>query len=151
MQLGNRQTDLDTGTGTSRSPEPAWASWLQSWKIWSYGLQEPCRSLGFLKRDSSTSLQEFGRIRQVKSYIDNTASFSQGDLAWLSWTCLDFSWWGWGGSGEGWEGTSFPHSVAHCWRNPFHSCSTQGLRWTSMTQGWGVGERGRCKNIWEHY
>ena len=66
-----------TGTGTMNLLEPLLAVVWQDLELWT--TREPCRSLGFLKRDSSTSLlqkkkKEFGLIRQVKSYIDNTAS-----------------------------------------------------------------------------
>jgi len=43
---------------------------------------------------------------------------------------------------------SFPHYVAHCWRNPFHSCSTQVLRWDFHDSG-RVSWRKRQVKIYE--
>ena len=83
-ESGNRQTDLDRGCGTSRSLvnplQPLLAvvpEYLEGTDLWT--TREPRRSPGFLKRDSSTSLQqkkksnEFGRIRQGKWNFDSTA------------------------------------------------------------------------------
>ena len=70
--------------GTLNLLEPLLAVVWQDLELWT--TREPCRSLGFLKRDSSTSLlqkkkkKEFGLIRQVKSYIDIQVKGAENNL-----------------------------------------------------------------------
>lgn len=148
MQSGNRQTDLDTGTGTSRSPEPAWASLgcgLERSGPMDYKrVFVSSREIPVLHCKSLDALDKLRVTLTTQPLLPRWLGMIEVVLPWLFLVR-------WGGGGEGWEGAQLPPLCGTLLEKPIsllqHPGIEVGLPWLRD----GELEKEAGKNIWEHY